>query len=177
MIGNYPISEKTDTYSLKLDHNFSDKQQIFFRFSGTPSKVSGIQVNGQNQVFGQNSFSRTSRQDFTDLNVVAGDTWNNGSHSLNDLRFQYARRRLGYDPADTPTGQQVAITMNPAHAALLFEGSGHTFDELLALDDAGKPLPRFPLAARLTARIAVSSRLRIQRSASDSCGGLISLSG
>jgi hypothetical protein len=111
LIGNYPIAEKTDTYSLKLDHNFSDRQQILLRFSGTPSKVSGIQVNGQNQVFGQNSFSRTSRQDFTDLNVVAGDTWNNGSHSLNELRFQYARRRLGYDPANTPTGQQVAVNI------------------------------------------------------------------
>jgi Peptidase family M28 len=57
---------------------------------------------------------------------------------------------------DEYPGQQVAITMNPAHAALLFEGSGHTFDELLALDDAGKPLPHFPLAARVSARIAVT---------------------
>jgi peptidase M28-like protein len=57
---------------------------------------------------------------------------------------------------DEYPGQQVAITMNPAHADLLFEGSGHTFEELMALDDAGRPLPRFPLAARVTARIAVT---------------------
>ena len=57
---------------------------------------------------------------------------------------------------DEYPGQQVAITMNPAHADLLFEGSGHTFEELLALDDAGKPLPGFALAARVTARIAVT---------------------
>jgi Zn-dependent M28 family amino/carboxypeptidase len=57
---------------------------------------------------------------------------------------------------DDYPGQQVAITMNPAYAALLFEGTGHTFDELLALDDAGKPLPRFSLGARLAARIAVT---------------------
>jgi Zn-dependent M28 family amino/carboxypeptidase len=61
------------------------------------------------------------------------------------------------DPAlDEYPGQQVAITMNPAHANMLFEGSGHTFDELLALEDAGKPLPRFALPARVSARVAVT---------------------
>ena len=119
--GNYPISEKTDTYSLKVDHKLNERQQLLFRFSGTPSKVTGIQVNGQNQVFGQNSFSRTSRQDFTDLNVIAGHTWNIGNTSINEFRFQYARRRLGYDPSnigdttgdtDTlPDGQSVAINI------------------------------------------------------------------
>ena len=61
------------------------------------------------------------------------------------------------DPAlDEYPGQQVAITMNPAHANMLFEGSGRTFDELLSLEDAGKPLPRFPLPARVSARVAVT---------------------
>jgi len=46
--------------------------------------------------------------------------------------------------------------MNPAHANLLFDGSGHTFDELLELDDAGAALPRFALPARVSARIAVT---------------------
>jgi len=61
------------------------------------------------------------------------------------------------DPAlDEYQGQQVAITMNPSHANMLFEGSGHTFEELLALENAGKPLPRFELPARISARIAVT---------------------
>ena len=61
------------------------------------------------------------------------------------------------DPSlDEYPGQQVAITMNPAHANMLFEGSGHTFEELLALEDAGKPLPRFALPARVSAAIAVT---------------------
>jgi hypothetical protein len=34
-------------------------------------------------------------------------------------------------------------------AARLLEGSGHTMDQLLALDDAGEPLPRFELPGRL----------------------------
>ena len=61
------------------------------------------------------------------------------------------------DPSlDEYSGQQLAITMNPAHADLLFEGSGHTFSELLALDDEGKALPHFALPARVSARIAVT---------------------
>jgi Zn-dependent M28 family amino/carboxypeptidase len=56
---------------------------------------------------------------------------------------------------DEDAGQQLAVTMNPAHADKLFEGSGHTFQELLALADAGKPLPRFKLPARVRATVAV----------------------
>jgi len=61
------------------------------------------------------------------------------------------------DPSlDDYPGQQVAITMNPAHGNVLFEGSGHSFEELLALDDAGKPLPVFALPARVSARMTVT---------------------
>lgn len=56
---------------------------------------------------------------------------------------------------DEYPGQQVAIRMNPEYADLLFDGSGHGFRELLELDDQGKTLPRFPLSARVSARIAV----------------------
>jgi Zn-dependent M28 family amino/carboxypeptidase len=61
------------------------------------------------------------------------------------------------DPAlDDYAGEQVAITMNPARANLLFEGSGHTFDEIVALEADGKPLPRLALPARVSAKIAVT---------------------
>jgi hypothetical protein len=46
---------------------------------------------------------------------------------------------------------------NPARAEKLFAGSGHTFAELLALAEAHRPLPRFPLAASLRATVATSS--------------------
>jgi Zn-dependent M28 family amino/carboxypeptidase len=60
------------------------------------------------------------------------------------------------DPSlgDSP-GQQLAVTMNPAHADKLLAGSGHTFSELLALVDAGKPVPRFPLMARIKAAVTL----------------------
>jgi hypothetical protein len=60
------------------------------------------------------------------------------------------------DPAldDTP-GQQLAVTWNPAHADELLAGSKHTFAELLALVDAGKPVPSFALPSRLQATTTV----------------------
>jgi Zn-dependent M28 family amino/carboxypeptidase len=62
------------------------------------------------------------------------------------------------DPAlQEVRGQQVSVTMNPAHADKLFAGSGHTFAELLALADAGKPLPRFPLPAHVKVTAKVKS--------------------
>jgi Zn-dependent M28 family amino/carboxypeptidase len=54
---------------------------------------------------------------------------------------------------DETGGQQVSVTMNPARADKLFEGSGHTFADLIALVDAGKPVPGFALPSRLKATI------------------------
>src|SRR5258708_10689698 len=56
---------------------------------------------------------------------------------------------------DEAPGQQLSVTMNPAHADKLFAGTGHTFAELLALVDAGQPVPSFALPARLKATTAV----------------------
>ena len=56
---------------------------------------------------------------------------------------------------DDAPGQQLSITMNPAHADKLFAGSGHTFAELLALVDGDKPVPSFALPARLKATATV----------------------
>jgi hypothetical protein len=61
------------------------------------------------------------------------------------------------DPAlNEYPGQQLAVTMNPERAGVLFKGSGHTLQELLALDEAGQPLPRFTLPSRVKATIAVT---------------------
>ena len=46
-------------------------------------------------------------------------------------------------------GQRFGARMNPASADKLFQASGHAFGELLKIADQGKPLPRFPLRARL----------------------------
>src|SRR5204863_5746769 len=56
---------------------------------------------------------------------------------------------------DDTAGQQLSVTMNPAHAEKLFAGSGHTFAEMLALADGGRPVPHFALPAHITATVHV----------------------
>jgi hypothetical protein len=50
-------------------------------------------------------------------------------------------------------GPLLSAFCNPAAVDKLLAGTGHTFAELRALADAGKPLPRFPLQATLRARV------------------------
>ena len=62
------------------------------------------------------------------------------------------------DPAlDETAGQQLAVTVNPARAEEFFTGSGHSFKEILALSNEGKPLPRFPIPASVRATVAVTT--------------------
>ena len=63
------------------------------------------------------------------------------------------------DPAlDETLGQQVAVTINPATAEKFFDGSGHTFKELLALSNDGKVLPRFAIPASARIQVAVDAQ-------------------
>jgi hypothetical protein len=60
------------------------------------------------------------------------------------------------DPAmDDNRGLSIGIGVNPAKAEPWFEGSGHTFAEILAASESNQPLPRFPLAQSLKAVVAV----------------------
>jgi len=110
-VGNFPVFEGTSLYSLRLDHNISQSNRIMLRANVSPSTVTGIEVNGQNQVFGQNSFSRTSEQTYRDVTGVAQDTWTLGNNKVNEFRFQYARRGLLYNFSSAPGGSDVAINI------------------------------------------------------------------
>ena len=60
------------------------------------------------------------------------------------------------DPGmDEQFGLKLTAMVNPAQAEKWFAGSGHAFDDLVALADAGKPLPRFPLHVSIVAKTAV----------------------
>jgi Zn-dependent M28 family amino/carboxypeptidase len=62
------------------------------------------------------------------------------------------------DPEFNETqGLKMAMTFNPAQAEKLFAGSGHTFQEIVALGKDRKPLPHFPLAVSLKARAIVKT--------------------
>jgi len=66
---------------------------------------------------------------------------------------QPGMRIADQDLQDTK-GPLFTATLNPAHAQEFFEGSGHTLSELLALADAGKPLPRFALKGSVRATVS-----------------------
>jgi Carboxypeptidase regulatory-like domain/TonB dependent receptor len=106
--GNYPVFEGTSLYSLRLDHNLNNRNRLMLRANVSPSTVTGIQVNGENQTYGQNAFSRTSSQTYRDISGVAQDTMTIGTNKVNELRFQYARRGLQYFYSDAPGGSNVA---------------------------------------------------------------------
>jgi hypothetical protein len=63
-------------------------------------------------------------------------------------------------PAAAPSGAgpALALRFNPEFADLLFEGTGHTYRELLGVRDAQKPLPWFAIPARLKASLSWESR-------------------
>ena len=110
--GNFPVYELTNTYSLRIDHQLTNNQQLMLRGSVTPSYQTGIQVNAQGpQNFGQNAWSRTSVNDFHDWSLLAEHTWTIGSDKVNEFRFQYARRSLNYTYSNGPDGSNVAVNI------------------------------------------------------------------
>jgi len=95
-IGNFPVFEGTSLYSLRLDHNVTNNNRLMLRANVSPSTVTGIEVGGQSQPFGQNAYSRTSEQTYRDVAGTFQDTWTIGNNKMNEFRFQYARRGLSY---------------------------------------------------------------------------------
>ena len=95
-VGNFPVFEGTSLYSLRLDHNLTNSNRLMLRANVSPSTVTGIEVSGQDQPFGQNSYSRTSQQTYRDVAGTVQDTWSIGTTKINEFRFQYARRGLSY---------------------------------------------------------------------------------
>ncbi|MFI5105328.1 MAG: carboxypeptidase regulatory-like domain-containing protein, partial [Terriglobales bacterium] len=109
--GNYPVAEKTELYSLRLDHKFNANNSLMLRGGLSPSDQTGIQVNAQNQDFGQNAFSRTSTQNYHDGSIGVQDTWILGDSKINEARYQYSRRGLLYNFSRGPGGGDVAINI------------------------------------------------------------------
>src|SRR5215469_6843999 len=110
--GNFPVFEGTSLYSLRLDQNIGANHRLTFRANVSPSTVTGIEVSGQDQPFGQNAYSRTSEQTYRDVTGMAQDTWTIGNNKVNEFRFQYARRGLSYFyNTHTPDGSTPAINI------------------------------------------------------------------
>ena len=111
LLGNYPTKEGTSFWSVKLDHIWNNQNTSFLRVSVSPSLVTGIQVNAENQNFGQNAGNRTSLQQTRDLDIVGQHTTLFGSNWFNEARFQYARRGLHYGFSNLPGGDDPAVNI------------------------------------------------------------------
>ena len=126
--GNFPVFEGTSLYSLRIDHNLSANNRLTLRGNVSPSTVTGLEVSGEDQPFGQNAYSRTSQQTFRDVAGVAQDTWTLGNNKVNEFRFQFARRGLAYfyntqipggtDPAvNIPASPTSDVSLTPISSA------------------------------------------------------------
>jgi hypothetical protein len=114
--GNFPVFEGTSLYSLRIDHNVNTNNRLMLRANVSPSTVTGIEVSGQDQPFGQNAYSRTSEQTYRDVAGVVQDTWTIGNNKVNEFRFQYARRGLSYFyNTQIPAGSDPAVNI-PGYA-------------------------------------------------------------
>jgi outer membrane receptor protein involved in Fe transport len=111
LIGNFPISEKTEVYSVRIDHKLTNNQQLVLHGSVTPSFISGIQESAANQNLGENSFSRTATQSLHDYAIAGQHTLLMGSNKVNELRFQFARHPVRFANSDSPGGSGVAVNI------------------------------------------------------------------
>src|SRR3984885_14062772 len=100
VIGNYPTSDKSSIYSLRIDHIWNARNTTMLRGMVSPDTNTGIQVNAQNQTFGQNAGNRTSTQQTRDWAIIGQHTTAIANNLFNEFRFQAARRGLHYGFSD-----------------------------------------------------------------------------
>jgi Zn-dependent M28 family amino/carboxypeptidase len=70
-------------------------------------------------------------------------------------RFQ-PRMELSDPGQDAPPPLPLNIEFNPTRAEMLFAGSGHTFQEVLTALNEDKPVPHFPLAVQVNAKVGMT---------------------
>ena len=88
----FPVTDRTNYFSLRTDHNINQRNQLSFRFSYNPSNLTGIQVESQNQSLGQNDFSRTGITKTKDYSFTTVLNSTGGTNIANEFRFQFSKR-------------------------------------------------------------------------------------
>ena len=111
LIGNFPISEKTEVYSLRIDHKLTNNQQLALHASASPSFISGIEESAANQNIGENSFSRTATQRLHDWAIIVQHTMIFGSNKVNEVRFQFARHPVLFSNSNSAGGANTAVNI------------------------------------------------------------------
>lgn len=100
--GVFPFTADSDTVSMKVDHQFTSHNQLFARFNVTDAFNNGVQFGALQGISQGVSF------DTRDYAFVVSDTHIFSPVTLNDLKFQYARRRFDV-PTNDPLGPELVI--------------------------------------------------------------------
>lgn len=82
------VQQNESRYTLRLDHNFTDKLKSNFRYSSTPAvgiRSAGNDINGNTGVYSD------AKQ------YVLGFNYNIGASMINDLKFNYTRGKFSED--------------------------------------------------------------------------------
>ncbi|MEJ7623990.1 MAG: TonB-dependent receptor [Pyrinomonadaceae bacterium] len=106
----FPISESTTFSSFRVDHSFSQNNQMNLRLSYNPSFINGIQDESQNQTLGQNDYSRTGIQDIEDVSFSGSLTTIVSSNKVNDFYYNFGRRVAKFDSQIPSVAHQIAGT-------------------------------------------------------------------
>lgn len=110
----FPITDRTTYNSIRLDHLITKSHQFSMRYGYNPSRITGIQVESQNQSLGQNDFSRTGIQKLRDMSFVASLTSTLGGNMVNEARFNFGERRAVFTSQNTE-----AVAFNITGAAFI----------------------------------------------------------
>jgi Carboxypeptidase regulatory-like domain/TonB dependent receptor len=106
----FPIAEASTYNSFRFDQSVSKDNQLSLRFGYNPSRISGIQDESQNQTLGQNDFSRTGIQVLHDTSFGASLSSVLPHNLVNELYFNYGRRKASFDSQVPSVAHQIAGT-------------------------------------------------------------------
>lgn len=109
----FPITDRTTFYSVRLDHTIDANNQLTGRIGYTPSALTGLQVESQNQSLGQNDYSRTGIQRLKDTTATVNLISTYGNF-VNEGKFSFGKRKAFF-------GSQVndAVAFNIADTAFI----------------------------------------------------------
>jgi len=77
--------------------------------------------------------------------------WDRIAGNRHKPALELAEESLRRDP-----GRQISFSINPEYADEFFAGSGHNMTEIVAAAKAHQPLPKFPLAVKIHAKVKVA---------------------
>lgn len=104
----FPISEDSIFSSVRMDHRIVDGHQFSVRFSYNPSDLNGVQDESQNQVLGQNDYSRTGIQSIKDSSFGASLSSVLPHNMVNEAYFNFGRRKATFDSQVPSIAHQIA---------------------------------------------------------------------